>query len=472
MMITIPVRPGRRSFTLPSRTKKFQSTIAMSTSTSSDFYKSIGSPKFICAPMVEQSELAFRILTRRHGVDLTYTQMMHARNFMNIKKYRADCIDWLDYSSSSASMEVEAQRLDRPLIAQFAGDDPYTVVKAALYVHDQVSAVDLNLGCPQKIAKRGNYGAYLLPDKKKVISVLDAMVRNLNCPVTAKIRRLPSEAETIELCQEIESIGVKMITIHGRTVESSKQYTGPADWDIIRTIKQSVSIPVIANGGISCRADALRCLAETGVDGVMSSEALLENPKLFSQEGDQLFQDNYITAQLLTVREYLSILQSLKPPSPLLAVTRGHLFKMLYRFLDAPKNLDLRAQLAETNFAGMLEVVDKIEDRVGHLKDSSTAESEGLLNSYSWYMRHRHAATANRVLIPKRVRGTGGRGIESGAQIIDKYEKQHAGLNDVKAHMSDLKEKLKAKRLAAVQSVEKVNSVWKRDIDPKNRINP
>lgn len=429
--------------------------IAMSTST--NFFESIGRPKFISAPMVEQSELAFRILVRRHGVDLAYTQMMHARNFMNDKKYRSECIDWVDYSSSSTTREVEARRLDKPLIAQFAGDDPSTVVKAAMYVHEQVTAVDLNLGCPQKIAKRGNYGAYLLPDKKKVISVLDAMVRNLKCPVTAKIRRLQSDSDTINLCKEIEAVGVQLITVHGRTVESSKQYTGPVDWDIIRKIKQSVSIPVIANGGISCRDDALRCLAETGVDGVMSSEALLENPKLFSEEGDVMFRENYIAAQLSTVREYVEILQSFKPPYPLLAVTRGHLFKMLYRFLEAPKNLDLRSQLAEGDFLNMIDVVDQVEHRVGHYKDIQKAESEGFLGTYTWYMRHRHEGTLNRVLIPRRQRGTGGRGIDNGVNVPDRKVQDS---EEVKEQLSTLKQKLKAKRASAIQSVEKTKTMW------------
>lgn len=133
-----------------------------------------------------------------------------------------------------------------------------------------------------------------------------------------------------------------MLTVHGRTVESSKQYTGPCDWEIITKIKETLAIPVIANGGISCREDALRCLRETGVDGVMSSEALLENPKLFDAEGDRMFRENYIPSQIATVKEYIDILKAHKTPQPLLAVTRSHLFKMLYRFIDAPKNRDLR----------------------------------------------------------------------------------------------------------------------------------
>ena len=183
-------------------------------------------PRFISAPMVEQSELAFRLLTRRHGADLAYTQMIHARNFMVDPKYRADCIDWIDYSSVSKEREEEAFRLDRPLIIQFAGDDPKTVVEAAKHVHHVATAVDLNLGCPQKIAKRGNYGAYLLNDQQRVHQVLSAMVKELDCPVTAKIRRLKTDEETIEMARAIEATGVSLLTLHGRTVESSKLYTG------------------------------------------------------------------------------------------------------------------------------------------------------------------------------------------------------------------------------------------------------
>ena len=85
-----------------------------------------------------------------------------------------------------------------------------------------------------------------------------------------------------------------MLTVHGRTVESNKLFVGSANWDIIRQIKQTLSIPIIANGGIANYSDAIRCLQETGCDGVMSSEALLENPKLFSMEGDPLWSRLYI----------------------------------------------------------------------------------------------------------------------------------------------------------------------------------
>lgn len=198
----------------------------------STFYESIGRPRFISAPMVDQSSLSWRVLVKRHGADLAFSQMMHGRNFLNDRKYRSECIDWDDYThvSGSVDKELEAQQCDRPIIVQFAGNDPNILVNAGKLIHKNVNAIDLNLGCPQKIAKRGNYGAYLLSNEKVIIECLSAMVANLDCPITAKVRKLENDEDTIRLCRKIEECGVQMLTIHGRTVSSSKLFTGPCDW--------------------------------------------------------------------------------------------------------------------------------------------------------------------------------------------------------------------------------------------------
>lgn len=230
-----------------------------SLSMSKTFFESIGSPKFISAPMVDQSNLAWRLLVKGNGADLAFSQMMHARNFMTDKNYRSDCVDWDDYTHSSGTLETSrAKLLDSPLIVQLAGDDPKVLVGAGKFVHHDVAAIDLNLGCPQKIAKKGNYGAYLLPDKALIVKILSTMVQELDCPITAKVRCLSSDAETLDLCKAIENCGVSMITVHGRTAESNKLFMGAADWEIIRKVKNTLSIPVIANGGISSREDAIR----------------------------------------------------------------------------------------------------------------------------------------------------------------------------------------------------------------------
>jgi len=182
--------------------------------------------------MVDQSSLSWRVLVKRHGADLAFSQMMHARNFQNDRKYRSECIDWDDYThiSGSEDKKRDAKLDDRPLIVQFAGNDPNTLVNAGMLIHKDVNAIDLNLGCPQKIAKRGNYGAYLLSNEKVIVECLSAMVAKLDCPITAKVRKLENDEDTIRLCKKIEECGVQMLTVHGRTVSSSKLFTGPCDW--------------------------------------------------------------------------------------------------------------------------------------------------------------------------------------------------------------------------------------------------
>lgn len=129
--------------------------------------------------------------------------MCHAKNFANVASYRKESFDGLDDPS------------DRPLIVQFAGNDPDILVQAAQFVEHQVDAVDVNLGCPQKIAKRGCYGAYLLEDRSLIRRMVRTMVRELKAPVSVKIRLLPTEKDTLELVKMLEDEGCQLLT--GRT---------------------------------------------------------------------------------------------------------------------------------------------------------------------------------------------------------------------------------------------------------------
>ena len=140
-----------------------------------DFYRAIGSPVNIVAPMVDQSELAFRLLVRQYGAHLCYTPMFHSRLFAENPHYRAK------------KFHTVAQ-LDRPLIVQFCGNDPEVVLRAAKLVENDCDAVDLNLGCPQGIARKGRYGSFLLEEPETIVAMVETLHRELSVPVTCKIR--------------------------------------------------------------------------------------------------------------------------------------------------------------------------------------------------------------------------------------------------------------------------------------------
>ena len=143
---------------------------------------------------------------------------------------------------------------------------------------------------------------------------------------------------------------------------------------------------------------SLRCLEITGADGVMSSEGLLGNPKMFSEEGDRMFFEDFARSQLQTADDFLVILQSHKLPRPLFQVVRSHLFKILYRFSDAPGNTDLRNQLANGNFEEMKDVVTKLHERMSVINyDTNIGMEQGLIGGTNWYYRHRDEKAFNRI---------------------------------------------------------------------------
>ncbi|KAJ7142108.1 Dus-domain-containing protein [Mycena crocata] len=241
------------------------------------FYREIlGSPKYIVAPMVDQSELAFRRLTRRYGGQLVYTPMINAKLFADAtKKYRHQFFD-------IPSSEEGDPTTDRPLIVQFCANDPDYLLTSAKVVEKHCDAVDINLGCPQDIARRGRYGAFLQDDWDLIFNLINNLHKNLAVPVTAKFRIFPSIEKTVEYAQMLERAGAQILTCHGRLREQRGHNAGLASYAHIRAVKQNVSVPVFANGNILFQEDIEECLRQTGCDGVMSAEGVLYNPALFA----------------------------------------------------------------------------------------------------------------------------------------------------------------------------------------------
>jgi len=265
------------------------------------------SKALLVAPMVDASELSFRRLCREYGSTLCWTPMLHSKLFVSSKRYRKE--------------KFTTNERDRPLIAQFCGHDKHILLDAALMVQDKVDCVDLNLGCPQDIARRGRYGAFLLEEPDLVVEIVEHLSKNLRVPVSCKIRLLPDLDKTMELARRLESSGCSLLAVHGRTKEQNKVLVGSSNWKAIKQIKEALKIPVIANGGIGTRDEFQKCLLETGADGVMSAEGILENPALCMPL------DQKMPAPHEIAQRYLEIA---KEEKEVLKIVRTHLFKLLH----------------------------------------------------------------------------------------------------------------------------------------------
>lgn len=283
---------------------------------------------------------------RRYGADLCYTPMFNSKIFAENEQYR--------------NLHFTTNQHDHPLIVQFCGDNPETMLKAAKFVEDQCEAVDINLGCPQHIAKRGHYGSYLQDEWELIASIVKTLHEGLKVPVTCKIRVFADVERTVKYAKMIESAGAQMLTVHGRLREQKGHNTGLADWSQIKRVVEAVKIPVIANGNILTIEDCERCLKETGAVGIMSAEAHLYNPALFSGKIIPIWE---------LVPEYLLI--SKEHPAPL-SFIRGHLFKLFRKCLNS--FTDHRTKLGS---ASSLEELESIaQDLCEKVKEAFYALSE------------------------------------------------------------------------------------------------
>ena len=217
--------------------------------------------------------------------------MLHARLFKETAAFRdqyfqptKDSLVSKEKSTSPAWLDGNPEN-DRPLFVQFCANKPEDLLEAAQYVAPYCDAVDLNLGCPQGIARSGHYGAFLQEDWETIYKMINKLHNELPIPVTAKMRILENKEKTLEYAKMILSAGASILTVHGRRREQKGHNTGLADWSIIRYLRDNLppETVIFANGNILNSSDLEPCLVATGADGIMSAEGNLSDPTIFAK---------------------------------------------------------------------------------------------------------------------------------------------------------------------------------------------
>ncbi len=222
------------------------------------------------APMAGVTDLPFRILCREQGCGLMCTEMVSAKALL--------------YKNRNTKPLLETKPEERPVAVQLFGSDPEIMSEMALMLEEgPYDIIDVNMGCPvPKIVNNGE-GSALMKNPKLAGEILSAMTRKLKKPVTVKFRKgfNDESVNAVEFAKMAEQSGAAAVAVHGRTREQF--YSGKADWDIIRQVKEAVRIPVIGNGDIFTPQDAGRMMEETGCDGVMVARGAKGNPWIFSR---------------------------------------------------------------------------------------------------------------------------------------------------------------------------------------------
>ena len=272
----------------------------------------------VLAPMAGVCNSAFRRIIKEMGCGLLYAEMVSDKAIV--------------YDNEKTKNMLYMTEEERPIAQQIFGSDKDSFVKAAKIIEESMNPdiIDINMGCPvPKVAVKSQAGSALLKNPDKIYEIVKAVKEAVNVPVTVKIRSGwdSKSINAVEVAKICEKAGASAITVHART--RSQGYSGKADWNIIKKVKESVNIPVIGNGDILSALDAKRMLDETGCDAIMIGRGTLGNPYLIKQVVTYLENGNLLPEQnpidkMKTCLKHFDYLLKIKPEKVAVLEMRTH----------------------------------------------------------------------------------------------------------------------------------------------------
>ena len=245
-------------------TQIFNKTILQANLMSNYYHKLLKKNPFILAPMDDVTDIAFREICEDAGASYSTTELT------SVDALIRDKVPLSRYQRGNLKRNQ----------VQLFGCDPDTFVKAAKYVNSEADSIDVNFGCPSGTVTGNNSGAMLLKDPKNVGQIIEKLVKNVDKPISAKIRLGYKKTTYSEVAKEIEDAGAELLAVHGRTAE--QKYSGKANWDAIKEIYQKVEIPLVGNGDIRNEEDIDSYLNKYS-DALMIGRAAIGNPMIFKQ---------------------------------------------------------------------------------------------------------------------------------------------------------------------------------------------
>lgn len=312
--------------------------------------------RIVFAPMAGVSNISYRQIIKEMGAGLIYSEMIST---LGIKYNGKKTIDLINFEES-----------ERPISIQIFGSDVNSFKEAAVYIEKNFhpDIIDINMGCPvPKVAIKSQAGSALLKDPNKIYEIVKAVTSSVKTPVTIKIRSGWDEKNinAVEVAKKAEEAGASAIAVHART--RSQGYSGNANWNIIKQVKEAVNIPVIGNGDIKTVEDAKRMLEETGCDAVMIGRATLGNPWFIKEcieyvENDKRINKPTNIERINMIETHYNLLKKHTNEKIALLEIRTH---ALWYLKSIPNTKEIKNELVKTKSEKeFLEILNKIKKLV------------------------------------------------------------------------------------------------------------